>query len=284
MSEEQVDYNENTETETNSNENERPAGYAPVDVSTAPPEQVQERIDYLFKQIKDGQRTTTEYRRLVEDQSRKIDELTNGFGQVVDHLSNQSIESQETTLRQQMRTSFESGDMEGYEKAQSGLVKLQVQKEVQKNAPKPQKQAAPQEEETITLLNGAHEENYVDAWSNEKQNGVSIRPWAQQSHPDFQHAYHEATSVLSSPRYASWSIEQKMDEVDRRMGTQKQSGGQIVMGGNLTGRTKGTKITMTDKQREIAVKTKFGSRDGAKTDADYIAAYRKQIEQTKGRR
>jgi len=37
---------------------------------------------------------------------------------------------------------------------------------------------------------------------------------------------------------------------------------------------------MTDKQKEIVVRTKYGG-SKAKTDAEHIEAYRKQIEQVK---
>ena len=74
------------------------------------------------------------------------------------------------------------------------------------------------------------------------------------------------------------SAKENLAEVDRRMGIKQNNGGQAVLGGTLTTRGKSSKITLSPQQERIAVKTKFGAKQGAKSDADYIAAYRKQIE------
>lgn len=70
-------------------------------------------------------------------------------------------------------------------------------------------------------------------------------------------------------------------EVDRIMGTKQNGGGQTVMGGGLNATGKRSTIKLTPAQERIAVKTKFGAKHGAKSDSDYIAAYRKQIDSIK---
>jgi hypothetical protein len=78
--------------------------------------------------------------------------------------------------------------------------------------------------------------------------------------------------------FSHLSFEDKLDELDKRMGTKKQRSGQnSVMGGNFTPRGKSGKVTLTAKQQEIAVRTKFGG-PKAKSDAEHLEAYRKQIE------
>jgi len=276
MSDEQVVTNEPEEVTDTLNENDKPAGYAPVDIESASPEEIKQRIDYLFRQVKDGQREKSEYRRLVEDQGRKLDELTNGFGQVVDHLSNKSYGTQESQLRAEMQQKFEAGDTQGYLAAQEKLIEIKSEKKAQKNAPKPQpKQTQVQEESVIT----PDEERYVDAWQQESVGGQTIRPWAQENHPDFPVAFAETQAVFTSPRYANMTIQQKMSEIDRRMGLKNPTGGQTVMGGNLTGRSKGQKLVLSDRAREIAVKTKFAGPKAS--DAEHIEKYRKQLEQVK---
>jgi hypothetical protein len=86
--------------------------------------------------------------------------------------------------------------------------------------------------------------------------------------------------VLRNPNFQNATMEQKMAEVDRRMGVKKSASRQTVMGGGLTGNRKTNKLTLSPKQQEIALKT--GSRD--KSDAEKIDWYRKQLEKVNQRK
>lgn len=290
MSEEQADYQEEVqETQESSNENDK--SYSPyVDLSTLPEDirgPIEGRLSHLSKLMRNQEtsyeRKMNDWKQIAEEQSRKIEELTSVSGQIVDHLSHKSIESQETDLRDKMQAAFEAGDVSLYNKHQADFVSLQVQKELQKNKPQPKKQAPKPEEEYAESAISPEEEAYVDAWQKESVNGQTVRPWAFDTHPEYPAAYAELIAVFNSPRYQSMTIQQKMSEVDRRMGMQKPSM-QSVMGGNLTGRNKGQRIVMSEQAKSLAVKTKFAGPKA--TDQEHIEKYRKQIEATnkKGQR
>ena len=119
----------------------------------------------------------------------------------------------------------------------------------------------------------------MTAWQEERDaRGMPIRPWSQGSHPDFVVAEAITKSIFTSPQYQHLTTQQKLAEVDKRMGVNRNQGGQTVLGGRLTTPTKGSKITLSEEQKKIAIKTKFGSNKSAKSDTEYIEKYKKQIE------
>src|ERR1044072_9115992 len=124
--------------------NRNDPGYSPVDLADLPPERAKEindRFGYFFKQDKDRQRELDEFRQLAQLPSQRIEELTGGVEQVVNHLHTQSTTQREAQLEQQMQDAFDSGDSKLYVKLQTELVKLQTQREMQ---PKQQRQTKPQ--------------------------------------------------------------------------------------------------------------------------------------------
>lgn len=303
MSEETVDTSETTETtdstETTPSQDNRdagkPAGYHPVDPETASPEQVKERIDYLYRQVKDQSRNISEYRTIAQQQSAQIDDLMNGVGQVVNHLHSKSVTENENDINSRMQTAFETGDMKGYLAEQKKLITLEAQKLLSQQQ-KPQTQTRQQAFAGVqTQQNNepsAEDTRLVTAWQDEtNERGEPLRPWTKTQDmddpdPDFLKALAITKRVWS--QNPNRSAKDNLAEVDRQMGIKQTTGGQNVMGGSLTTRGKQSKLTLSPNQERIAVKTKFGANKGAKSDAEYISAYRKQIEsvqsKTKGGR
>lgn len=288
----------------------KPLGYDPVDVSALPPEQqraVKERLDYMYRQVKDGTRTLAQYRQVAAEQSRQIEMLTNATNSVVHHLQDKNFIDTETQLNQQMRDAYERGDNKAYIEAQQKLLDVKVEKKLlsrqqpnsqeqtnqqRQNLPASASDAAQRAQESGEL--GYEETQITTAWQHERTpSGESLRPWAvnrsgdpNNPDPEFMTALREANAVFTSKRFESATYQQKLEEIDRRMGTQKMTASQNVIGGGLTGARKSAKITLTDNQRAIALKTKFGG-PKAKSDAEHLEAYRKQIEKvqsTKGAR
>lgn len=270
------------------------AGYDPIDFATATPEQIQQRHDYLYKQIKDQKRTEgalREYKKIAQEQSRRIDELTNGFTGVVSHLQEKSFTENEAQLEDTLQKAWDAGDHKAYVKAQTQLVLLQSKKD---GAAKEDKRApARTEQKPIEYQDSGsglepEDQRVVDSWQEEKdESGTLLRPWAynrsndpQRPDRQFARGLFEMKDVLEDDKFPTMA--DKVAEVDRRMGVQKQGSKQTVMGGGLTGNRKTSKLTLSDKQRDIAVKTKFGG-PKAKSDADHIEAYRKQIEISKSK-
>lgn len=308
MSEEAVDMvSEDTAQETtqestqdNNRDNGKPAGYHPVDPETASPEEVKNRIDYLYRQVKDQGRHLNDYRSVTQQQSQKIEELMNGVGQVVNHLHSKSYEENLQDARQKMQTAFEAGDTKAYLAEQERLQDLkrtapQPQQRQQQNQTRQQAYAGMGQISNEAAQNGeiSQEDNrLVAAWQDETdERGNPVRPWTKTSDPsdpdpDFVKALIVAKKVWAQNPHKS--AKENLAEVDRQMGIKQNGGGQNVMGGSLNTRAKGSKLVLSPQQERIAVKTKFGAKGGAKSDADYIAAYRKQIEsvqsKTKGSR
>lgn len=275
------------------NKSDKPAGYYPVDPRKDSPEAVEQRINYIYKQLKDDKRTLDEYRNIAEMQSRTIEELRQGMGTVVHHLAEKETSETEATLKSQAKAAFESGDTDKYWEIQGKLDDLRIEKKLA--AMKPKETVKPQEQRQTTANTEesyiAQEDlNYINVWQDEKDsNGNLLRPWAHNYSPDpnnpdpeYVTALLELQAVLKSPRFKDKPMSEKVAEVDRRMGLQKTTKQNTVMGGNLTGQSKPARISLTPKQQEIALRTVPLDGKKIKNDADKLEWYRKQVEATRG--
>lgn len=267
----------------------RPAGYEPVDPQNSTPEQVQERINYLYSQVKNSDREKREMRNILAEQSKLLTELSTSQNAVVNHLQDKSITETESSLRSQMKSAWEKGDNDTYFALQDKLDDLRIEKKMAaKNKPatvQQQPQNASQYAQQAQGTGELSETEYriTETWQNETDDsGNLIRPWAFGNDPNHRAALVEAQAVFNNPRYANMSYEKKLEEVDKRMGTAKRSVSQAVMGGNLTTPTKTSKLTLTPKQQEIAIKTKYAG--AGKTEAEHLEAYRKQVQSISQRR
>lgn len=265
---------EEQQTDTTQTDN-KPAGYDPVDVKTASPEEIQERLDYLYSQVKDGKRTTAEYRKLSAAQSQAIEELQSNVGAVVNHLTDKSYGDKEKALLAARSAAREAGDQNAFDEAQDELDDLRIEKKLAAKASKSEK-LQPKNEPTEADLD-PDLVRYVNSWEKEKNdNGELVRPWTQANHPRFREADIEAKAVFQNPRYENMTMDQKLEEVDRRMGLNKSGAKQTVLGGGFTSSKKIGKVTLSPRQEQIAIRTKVA---GSKaSDSEHIERYRKQIE------
>ncbi len=273
---------------------DRPAGYAPVDVKTASPEQIQERIDYLYRQVKPKERENREMRQLLADQSRVIDELSRSQQQVVTHLTQRGFAENKEQLKVAMQEAWKKQDNAGYIEAQNKLMDLQVEERLQEKLQRQQPQQQTNghiPRDAAEIARGAvesgelndNEYRTTESWQSEKDDsGNLIRPWAFSSDSSYQAALFETRSVMANPRFSNLSYEQKLAEVDRRMGVQKRSSSQSVLGGSLTKPVKNVKVELSPKQREIALRTQYAGK--GKSEAEHLEKYRKQIETLKSTR
>lgn len=281
-------------------EPEKRAGYDPVDVEKASPEQIKERINYLYRQVKDGNKINNQYRQVAAEQSRQIEELTKGFNGVVSHLQGKNFTDSEEAITAQMNEAFAKGDNKGYLDAQKKLINLGVEKRIAAEKIPAPKQAT----QTVTTTQqygsasqiardagsegelSSEEVRLTEAWQNEKdENGNLLRPWSKTADmnnpdPEFTSALREAQAVFTSTRFQDKPYEEKLAEVDRRMGLAKRTVSQTVSGGGLTGKSKSPRITLSSDIEKLAIRSKFGG-PKAKTDAEHIEAYRKQIAKVK---
>lgn len=270
--------------------NNKPAGYAPVDVKTASPEQIQERIDYLYRQVKPKERENREMRQLLDQQSRVISELSEGQRAVVNHLTQKNFTENKQQLQQAMQDAWQKQDNRAYIEAQNKLMDLQVDERIAaRQQPQQPQQRMPQS--AAEVANNAvqtgeiNPEEYraTETWQSERDdNGGLIRPWAFSTDPSHQAALFEARSVMANPRYANLTYEQKLQEIDKRMGVQKKTASQSVIGGSLTKPGKSAKLQLSEQQRTIALKTQYAGK--GKSEADHLEKYRQQIEKVQQRR
>lgn len=279
------------ETTVQTTARDKPPGYDPVDLDDLPEDKkraVSDRFSYLYGQVKGNERTLNDFRNIAAEQARQIEELTKGFGAVAEHLHTQEFAETEAELLTQMKDAHETGDTAAYIAAQDKLLDLKAEKKLQerekKNAPAPKKDENnnTQNQPAIT----PDESRVLESWQQERDaNGELIRPWAfdrsgNGTDPEYITALQEANVIFNSPKYKHLSIEKKLEMMDVRQGVKKSTSSQNVMGGGFTTNNRGAKVIMTDKQKEIAIRTKYGG-SKAKTDAEHIEAYRKQIEKVK---
>lgn len=273
-------------------------GYSPVDLDSLPDdirEPIKNRFDYFYRQINDQKRVLGDYRDIAKTQSQKIEDLMSGVGHVVNHLQTKTFADTETALRAEARKAYETGDLDAYQSAQDKLIDLQVDKKLAaKKAPVEQeiKQRDPLPTSGSDVGRRAMENGeinsddlrVIEAWQSEGEGGIHLRPWAinrsndpNNPDPEYLQALQESAAVFTNKRFANMTTEQKLMEVDKRMGVIKRPASQNVMGGNLTGNRKNGKVSLSPKMQQIAIRTKFGG-PKAKSDADHIEAYRKQLE------
>lgn len=291
---------------------DKPPGYYPVDFDGVPDDKakaMKERYDYFYKQHKtmerkdsERERALREYREIAAEQSRQINELTNATGQIVDHIEARTIGESEDSIKKAMKDAFEAGDTSKYVDEQSRLIELQTKKATmaKKNSQPNQKTETQQQayagydaskiaSDAVSGGEITHDEaRIVDGWQSESdQIGQPLRPWAfnpgggiPQSGSPYDTALKEMASILQNPTYKNLTIDKKLEELDRRMGTKKSGGSQNVMGGSLNSIQKTNTIKLSPEIERYAVRSKFGG-SKAKSDADHIAAYRKQMEQVR---
>ncbi len=272
-----------------------------VDLSGLPEDiriPIEGRITHLTKLMGKNERKYTaqlsERDRIMADQARIIEELQSGVGAVVDHLQDKSLNDAEADAKRQLRIAHETNDTDAFISANDRLAEIKARKvalEQQKKQQKPAKetqQRVPASASQIAndAMSGGEinqeDAQIISAWQEESDDsGNLLRPWAHartedpKSDPRYVQALINAQAVWSDPRFAT--TQQRVAEMDRIMGTPKRNPSQNVMGGQLTTPRKSAKLTISPEAQKIAIRTKFGG-PKAKSDADHIEAYRKQIE------
>lgn len=271
---------------------DKPAGYYPVEIEDPA---IKQRLDYMYGQVKKNERDKNEYKRIASEQSRLLAELQQGQGAIVQHLQSKTYNDVESQLQDQLKAAYETGDTNALVDVQRKLIRLEAQKLV---APQQQQQQQSQLQ-NITVQQASQEalndgdisfdeQQRVNAWAGEtNERGEALRPWLNNStgdpsdpDPDYVKAWTVANQVFNKPQFAAMTFDQKLQEVDKRMGVTKSTAKQSVMGGGLTGKPRSARITLSPEAERIALKTRFGEKPGGpkKTDDQILDAYRKQMD------
>lgn len=249
-----------------------------------------------------------QWRTIASDQSRKIEELTSNVSAVVDHVQGNSFQSAEAQILTQLKDANAKGDTDAFLELNSKLTEVKAKKvawEERQREQKTKQKEKPKQEEQIqqpriysadealqfAVESGdltQNEGNAFKSWMDEKdENNRPVRPWAYTQDPlhpskEYQDALAELRSVFGSTRYENLDLAQKLTEIDRRMGIARNSGSQVVLGGNLTTARKSSKLSLTPEMETVAKRIKLAG--PGKSDAEQLEAYRIQLATTKGGR
>lgn len=273
---------------------ERPSGWDQVDFS---PKQ-KERFDRVYGNMKRYENDLNDAKEINRRLIDTVNQLQDGQLKIVTHLQNEDFNNTEATLSAQKKEAFQKGDIDTYDRLTDALMELKLKKVT---APKPQQQPQrqPQQPQRPLTENDVinHAVNRGDisndeatvykSWASETdQSGNLRRPWIGQGDQRNTAASIEGKAVFSNPVYANKSFAEKLKIIDSRMGLMPQQQAQSVLGsGNLTSGGKKSNVQVTDYEKNIAVRTKFGG-SKAKSDADHVEAWRqaKIKSQAKGAR
>lgn len=263
------------ETETSQETSgERPQGFDRVEFT---PEQ-KARVDRLYGNMKRYETDSKELREQNHALMRSLEQLYQGQTQIVSHLQTTDYQDAESRLNGERDQAWKTGDLQGYHKANDSLVEIRARKITAENMAR--QQPRPQQVNNVTRPTGGDlspvESNIAQSWINETDaTGNLKRAWTQTHHPKNQAAAFQAQAVFADPDFSNKPMADKLKEIDKRMGMQNQTAatGQNVLGaGNLTKGNRANNIKLTDVERTIAVRTKFGG-SKAKSDDDHAQAY-----------
>ncbi len=222
-------------------------GFEQVDL---PPE-AQKRFDRLYRQIK------------AQDKAKMLQgvhltQLTDTVSRLQAELAAEKSKDAVTSLRAQIKEARESGDEERVEKLRDQLVEVQAEAAVQKRTQP--KEAPKQALEAPAMPEISRSDTAaIKRWSvAADDNGKYLRPWTQEGHRDVDTAAQHLVEVLNSEEFEDHTIEEKLAEVDRRMGFKKaiptRKEGNAVLGADLTGSANKDKPSLTRDQAEVAEK------------------------------
>lgn len=214
------------------------------------PEQ-QKRFDRLYRQIKAQDKA-----KII--QGEHLTRVTDRMSKLESELAAAKSTDAVTSLRAQIKEARESGDEDRVEKLRDQLVEVQAEIAVSKRTPKEAPKAAAPTANPVPDLSRS-DTAAIKRWSvAADDNGKYTRPWTQEGHKDVDTAAQHLVEVLNSDEFEDMTIEEKLAEVDKRMGYKKPSvsrkDGNAVLGGDLTGSANKDKPSLTREQADVAEK------------------------------
>lgn len=285
---------------------EQPSGFDPVEFT---PEQ-KARVDRLYGNMKRYESKAREQEQANQILADRLVELQNHQQQIVNHLQTTDFQDAEARLTQDRAQAWKDGDVDRFNSANDKLMEIKVQKATQA-LKQPQQQQKPQQNQfenrpisatealEMSVQKGEtppEDAPVLRAWFSETdQTGTLKRPWVNVSDVRNTDAAKIGAVVFSQthPVFSTWSLQQKLAEMDRQMGVMpRQAGGQSVLGaGNLTARSKPSNVKLSPDIERTAVMTKFAERPGmtaaqkaALTREDHIGAWQKAMAKNGGRK
>lgn len=260
------------------------------------PEQ-QKLFNGMWKKHKTQERELSELREIAAKQFEIIEETRKGQGQIVSHIQNKDFENAENQLKQARKEARARGDEDAVDEINDKLAEIRVKRNQVASQPK-QQQPQQRPRNATEAANYAasqgqlstEEQRLIQVWQAETDEyGEVLRPWASDDDPRYLEALAEAKIVFNSARFATKTPEERLAEIDRRMGLKPREVEQQVMSSRqgsshltrLNGKGNNRGVQMSERAERMAVSLKYAG--PGKSANEHIEAYRAQIANVRGR-
>ena len=228
MEEEQV--LEEVTQEAEVKQEEKPAGYNPVDVKTATPEEIEARIKHLYGQNRDLMKET-------RASKKELSEIKAWKEQLESRQEVQAVDTEITHLMQQRKEARMAGDDDRVDEINDKIAELKSEKKL---AMKSEVRSKPEENEEEIDQAVIQDMQAASLWGDElSDDGTFLRPWAQRSHKRYSDAISELNKIYYDPANANKTIEEKLAILERKMSPKTASTN--VLGKGNAPRTSGDK-------------------------------------------
>lgn len=226
---------------------EKPEGFEPVSVDHLPDddkEAIQARFDRLYGQVKMSDRRNKVLEGMLAETQKAL--------QDINHKVN---EQERTTARKSLedgiRMAEELGDLSKANQLRQTLTEMNIEDKMramlqQKSPPSDYSNPDVLLDSQMAEVQDPYESAYLNqAMAERGVDGNYVRPWAQRGHPDLEVALREAEIIWTSPRFSNKPVEEKMKELDRRMGTpqRRNPGNQVLPSGGMSKQSNNVSIT-----------------------------------------
>lgn len=217
----------------------------------------QQRFNRLYRQVK------AQDEKLAL-QGQYLERLAKDKTEIERKLKEQESKDALTTVREQIRTARDNGDVEREERLRDQLITLTTEIEVAKRVPAraapdavPPAAVPPAAGDPFRQLS-ASDKAEIARWSEAADgSGTYLRPWTKEGNARTGLATQVLAQVLADPENEGMTMGEKLNLVDEQMGTQVPAGRRSqtpVMGANLRQAAAGGTPTITPKQAEVARK------------------------------
>lgn len=265
------------------------------------PEQ-QKLFNGMWRTHKNHEREIAELRDIAKQQFEVISTFEKRQGEVIGHLHAKDFESAESKLKQARKEARARGDEDAVDDINDQLSEIKAKRIAAANQPKQQQvqqQASQQRPRSASeAANYAasqgqlstEEQRLIQVWQEEADDmGEPLRPWASDSDPRYPVAVAEAKIVFNSPIFAAKTPEERLAEIDRRMGLKPREVEQQVLSSRssgsshltrLNGKGNNRNVQLSERAERTAVANKFAG--PGKSAQEHIEAYRAQVAKFRG--
>lgn len=218
---------------------EKPKGYDPVDIdglqiSDESKQQIKDRIDYIYKQAKEGKSSVAALKKHNELLDRTLNEVQSRLGTV----ETKAIHDERGKIKEEIKLARMNNDVDRELALTDQLGKLA---DKPKGEPKPEVKTGYAWETDTTL------QNYV---LERDESGSLRRPWTIPTHPDHQKAADTTMKIYEEAQREGRqvNVDYIFAELDKRMTPKRQSATVLPSTGQRPAVTEKTKPSLMEEQ------------------------------------